>query len=104
MNTITELEVIMGELGNVMVVFVVEMTEHDRGWDSRPEGNLAFVSEDAAKKFVHAQTAHRTGHAPDEYIAYDLTGYRECSPAFFQQVKTDSRGFKYFDRLDELKA
>jgi hypothetical protein len=89
---------------NVMVVFVVEMTEYERGWGSRPDGNLAFVSEDAAKKYVQKQTADRTGPAPDEYVAYDLVGYRECTPAFFQKLKDNSRGFQYFDRLGELKA
>jgi hypothetical protein len=87
-----------------LVVYVVQMTEYERGWGQRPDGNLAFVNEADAREYVALQTADRTGPVPDEYVAYNLVGYRECSKAFFEQLRCNDRGFKYFDRIGELST
>ena len=88
-------------MSNVTVVFVVEMTEHERGWGQRPDGNLAFVDEQTAKAYVDKETKDRTGPAPDEYISYNLLGYRACTSAFLKTVK--GKGQVYFSRLSELQ-
>lgn len=90
------------------VVFIVEMTEYERGWGQRPDGFLAFVTEDAAKAHVYEETADRTGPAPDEYVSYSMIGYRACSSAFLQKTLTAAtsldRPFIYVDQVRELQG
>lgn len=86
------------------VVYVVEMTERERGWGQRPDGFFAFPTEEKAKAYVNNQTKDRTGPAPDEYVSYDLIGYRECSQAFLDKLAEGRHSRVYFDRLGELKG
>jgi hypothetical protein len=88
------------------VAYIVEMTEYERGWGSRPDGYLAFPTEADAKAYVTKETAERSIHnVPDEYIAFSMVGYRECSPRIIESMANSGcRGFTYIDRLDELKT
>ena len=90
------------------VVFIVEMTEYERGWGQRPDGFLAFGTEDAAKAYVQEETKGRTGPAPEIYVAYSMLGYRACSPAVLARVLTASEDANgqcvYIDKLAELQG
>lgn len=90
------------------VVFIVEMTEYERGWGQRPDGFLAFVTEDAANLYVQEKTKGRKfGSAPDVYVAYNMIGYRVCSATILQKTlaaASSDRPFIYLDKIQELQG
>ncbi len=88
----------------VTVVYIVQMTEHERGWGQRPDGNLAFVSEASAKEYVNEATKDRKPPVPDEYTSYHMDGYKECSPAFFKRFAKEKKVHLYVHRLADLMA
>lgn len=88
----------------VTVVYIVEMTEHERGWGQRPDGNLAFVTEADAKSYVDKVTADRKGPVPDEYTSYHMVGYRECSAEFFSRFEKNKTVRLYVHRLGDLRV
>lgn len=87
----------------VRVSYVVEMTEYERGWGQRPDGYMAFLTEDAANEYITEQTKDRTGSAPDVYVNYSKVGYRETNPKFLTSIKKSPSKRIYFDRMNELK-
>jgi hypothetical protein len=84
----------------VTVVYMVEMTEYERGWGQRPDGFLAFVDEECAKAWVADTTKDRTGPAPDIYVRYSKIGYKPCSRKFAEDV--GHKGRMYVNRLSDL--
>ncbi len=83
----------------MIAVAVVEMIESEAGWGQRPDGFVAFPSEDLAKAYITKQTSGYTGPAPDVYVRYHFIGIRECS-ADFNSALTD-KGL-YVDKLHEM--
>jgi hypothetical protein len=93
------------DMTSPIVAYLVEMTEYERGWGSRPDGYLAFPTEADARAYVTRQTAGRSIHnVPDEYVAYSMVGYRDCSQRVIDIMQHSGRGFTYIDRLHELKT
>jgi hypothetical protein len=88
---------------DVKVVFIVEMTEYERGWGQRPDGYYAFLTEQAADDHIKEETKDRTGPAPEVYVAYHKVGYRECDPKFIPVVKKTKTKRLYIDSLKDLK-
>ncbi len=87
------------------VAYLVEMTEHERGWGYRPDGYMAFQTEADAKAYVNRQTAGRSIHnVPDEYVSYDLVGYKECSQRVIDAMANNGGRGLYIHRLNELKT
>lgn len=80
--------------------FIVEMTEYERGWGQRPDGFLVFPTQEAAKAYVDNETKDRTGPVPDEYVRYDLIGYKPVSAAIMRKLELNGR--TYVDKLQEL--
>jgi hypothetical protein len=87
---------------SVLVGFVVEMTEHERGWGQRPDGFLVFETEAKAKSYVQKEIANRTKSDPDDYVVYHLRGYMEVCLEIISRII--SREFIYVDRISELMA
>lgn len=53
-------------------VFPLEITEYERGWGSRHDGYLLFLSEDDRIKFLRndAQEKRKNSQVPDYYLAF----------------------------------
>jgi hypothetical protein len=83
-------------------VHVIEGTEHERGWGCRPDGYVAFRSQEAAETWIREYVArnHTAPTAPDEYTSYRYIGIRECSQGFLNVVA--KKGLKHFTRTSEL--
>jgi hypothetical protein len=90
-------------MNHAFTVYVVKMTEYERGWGSRPDGYLAFRNEDAAVAYVDAKTKDRPHPAPDEYVDYEMVGYLGCSPQFLGRITKSNLPLMYFDHLNDLK-
>ena len=105
---VAELEKRLADLNSLreFKVHVVEGTEYERGWGSRPDGYVAFLSREAADGFVASQhlaldfESRMKSSVPDEYTAYQHLGERKCSEGFFKVVQ--KRGTKHFTKLSEL--
>jgi hypothetical protein len=85
-------------------VHCIEGTEYERGWGCRPDGNIAFLTKDAAEAYIADYNAkyNNEKHAPDEYTIYTYAGILECSQAFLNDVAT--KGLKHFNRKADLTA
>ena len=56
--------------------YKVDMTEHERGWGSKPDGSLLFDNEAAADYFLKEEYAGRDArNVPDYYISYSKSGW-----------------------------
>lgn len=82
--------------------YVLRITEHERGWGSRPEGYYVFGSKDDATAFLIRETAGRTGVAPDVYESYDHVGYHPIGPEFQRMLEITKATKVHVRRLDEL--
>jgi hypothetical protein len=86
-------------------VFVVEMTEYERGMGQRPDGYLAFLTEKDANQYVNDITKDRdVRHVPDAYVSYTLLGYKLVSAAVLRKIElsTSTPRYTYIDKLKEL--
>lgn len=83
-------------------VHVIEGTEYERGWGQRPDGYVAFLSEEAAKAYINEydKDFNNLARTPDEYTKYEYVGATRCSNGFFNVVTTKGRHF--FDKLSEM--
>lgn len=101
---VAELEIAIGIApGTPMTVFVVECTEHERGWGSRPDGYMAFPTKKLGEAWIVEATKDRQfGNAPDYYISYQPLGDKPASAAMVESVKASPHGFLYFNRMVEL--
>lgn len=90
-------------MSGVNVVYLVEMIESERGWGQRPDGYLAFRSEQNAINHIRGVTKDRTGPAPEVYTIYNPIGYKECSQSFLDKLLAKGEdGRVYIDRMREL--
>jgi hypothetical protein len=102
-DTAGEREAITVSMTDIKVLYVVAMTEHERGWGSRHDGYLAFLSEASADKHLAEMHAARGNVVPDEYTEYTKIGYRETCAARIKAIKADpDRDYAYVDRVNEL--
>jgi len=86
-------------------VYVIQMTESERGWGQRPDGYLAFENHKDLKAYIHKETKDRKAdQVPDEYVIYDDIGIKECCPEFMAKLQAAGRGNVYFDSLEQLKT
>jgi len=85
------------------VLFVVEITEYERGRGQRPEGYLAFLNESAADNHIADEYKDRVGSAPDVYWNYSKVGYKEASAESISKVKKAKNKRIYVDKIDQLK-
>lgn len=84
-------------------VHVVEMTEHERGWGQRPDGNFAFYTEKEARDYMDAETKGRSiRNVPDEYVTYQYIGLHQCSDAFYKKIGESENRRVYFDKMRDL--
>lgn len=92
-----------GLVSKLARVHVIACTEYERGWGSRNEGYMAFMSETAAKKFCSDYDAqHNTAStAPDWYMKWSYDGTYTCSAEFLARVLKEPVAFT---RLKELKS
>lgn len=84
------------------MVYVVLTIEYERGWGSKPDGYLAFLSKKSADDFIKTQTKDRNGPAPDYYVNYEHVGEKPCSLDFQLAVMASKYGFLYADTCEEL--
>jgi hypothetical protein len=94
-------------MSDIKVLYVIGLTEHERGWGCRPEGYLGFLTEAEADAYIKAENAaevarNPSGVVPDCYWTYNKVGYREAHPSQLKAVKTNGRGRVYVDRVNEL--
>lgn len=73
--------------------FFVSITEHERGWGSRPDGFLIFSDREAAVKFIDdiAKARAIDRHVPDEYDSYDLEGWNPITEAEEKHIAKDGK-------------
>ena len=83
-------------------VHVIEGTEFERGWGHRPDGYIAFPSEDAAMLYIkhYNERYNSAPSAPDVYTDYNYIGIKACSARFEELVA--SKKLAFFDRFAEL--
>lgn len=84
------------------VLFVIEITEYERGWGQRPEGYLVFLNEAAADNYIADEYKSRQGPAPDVYWNYTKIGYKDASPAAISSVKKSDDKRIYIDKISQL--
>lgn len=88
-----------------IVAYVIQMTEHERGWGQRPDGYLVFGTEADGKAYVIKEISSRISPvAPDIYVSYDVVGYKQCAPSIIEAIAKSERQFIYVDHLKELKG
>ncbi len=83
-------------------LYLIELTEHERGWGQRLAGYIAVLSEAIADAYIKHKTAGRYGAAPDVYISYQKIGYHKCSDGVYHHVVTTSAESMHFNKLQEL--
>ena len=98
---VTQLQTLVKQLA---LVHVIQCTEYERGWGSRNEGYMAFMSETAAKKFCSDYDAqHNTAStAPDWYMKWSYDGTYTCSLDFLTKVLEKHQ--VPFNRMSELQS
>lgn len=86
-------------------VHVIEGTEFERGWGSRPDGFVAFLSEAAAMKFIedYERVFNAGTVAPNEYTIYSYVGLKSCSATFFEILSKEQHNVSHFRRMGELR-
>ena len=86
-------------------VHLIEGIEYERGWGQRPDGYVAFKTEEAARLFIvnYDKQHNNLFYAPDEYTKYTYIGVRQCTHAFLNAF-SGKLGYKHFDRISELNT
>lgn len=72
-------------------VFVVSITEVERGWGQRPDGYFLFETEEHAKAFIAADDATRAAIVPNVYCDYTLEGYKPTYKELLEEVKATEK-------------
>lgn len=83
-----------------IVAFVLQATEYERGWGSRPDGHVIFKTEADADKFLAKVAADRRNVtvAPDEYTNYDKLGYKEVKVEVIEALERSPQDFIWTTR------
>jgi hypothetical protein len=84
-------------------VYVLEITEHERGWGVRPDGYYIFENKAAADQFLTRELAGRTGPVPDEYESYSHVGYRAVGLEFQRMLEVTKASRVHIRQLSELE-
>ena len=84
-------------------VHVIQCTEYERGWGSRPDGCMAFLNEQEARDFCseYDRKNNNATSAPDYFIKWSYAGAYECSVDFLNRVIADKK--VNFRSLSDLK-
>ena len=86
----------------ILVAFVVEATEFERGWGQRPDGYVCFEHEDFATTFLKEDHDKKVGTSvPDYYVNYTKVGYKECSRRNMDKIR--DHGKLWINNFNELK-
>ena len=56
-------------------VYLVRVTEYERGWGSRPEGFLVFETIEDRAKFIQDMNAEKQDVVPDYYWDYSIVSH-----------------------------
>lgn len=86
------------EIGTI--VFSLAITEYERGWGSRPDGHMFFLSEEDRAWFLkHDQEEKdQSGNVvPDWYLAYDRVNPFGLTEALANKISFNERVFKVGD-------
>lgn len=85
--------------------FVVQSTEHERGWGVRPDGWFLFETETKADAWIKAQYDSRDAkNVPDEYNTYNKAGYREVTPAILADIQAAPTGLIWKRQRNEFEV
>lgn len=88
---LASLKVTLEEPPKEKFFYLVEMTEYERGWGSRPDGFLVFTTEQKAKAYIETVLAERNNSRlipPDYYVNYEYIGPKPvCSSKYFQFLR-----------------
>jgi hypothetical protein len=91
-------------------VHVIEGTEYERGWGSRPDGYIAFKSKAEADAYItgYNKEYNSAAHAPDCYTTFSYIGEKWAGKKFMKRMELRhhiiSSVRAAFDRLAELEA
>ena len=83
------------EIGTI--VFSLAITEYERGWGSRPDGHMFFLSEEDRAWFLKhdREEKDQSGDVvPDWYLAYQLVNPFGLSEALSNKISFTKRVFK----------
>ena len=78
-------------------VFPLAITEYERGWGSRPDGHMFFLSEEDRAWFLKhdREEKDQSGDVvPDWYLAYQLVNLFSLSEALSNKISFTERFFK----------
>ncbi len=78
-------------------VFPLAITEYERGWGSRPDGHLFFLSEEDRVWFLmyDREEKDRTGDVvPDWYLLYEQVNPLSLTQTLSEKISFDERVFK----------
>ena len=78
-------------------VFSLAITEYERGWGSRPDGHMFFLSEEDRAWFLKHDQEEKDQSCdvvPDWYLAYQLVNSLGRSEALANKISFTERVFK----------
>ena len=78
-------------------VFPLEITEYERGWGSRPDGHLFFLSEEDREWFLmydREEKAQTGNDVPDWYLAYEPASQFSLTKTLSEKISFTERVFK----------
>lgn len=68
----------MAQVTKPTAVYVVQLTEYERGWGSKPWDTVYFDNEQEAKQYAvdYNKKHNNLDYAPDWYVRADYVGQR----------------------------
>jgi hypothetical protein len=96
------MKVAMHKVRPVQILYVLECTEYERGWDSKNDGYVLFIDQAEATRWATTQLGDRSGAVPDYYVNYTERGFEEAGPRTMARIEASPEGRIYIDRLSEM--
>jgi hypothetical protein len=75
--------------------FFMQIVEYERGWGSKPDGYVCFLTQEAAEAYRSKQYAGRSNDVPDYYVNYNDVGWLQIQPSAAEQLV--EKGVLYMD-------
>lgn len=66
--------------------YVLNITEHEKGWGTRPDGYMCFLNKEAAEVWINEEYSKRSSTVPDSYDSYDNERWEPVSNSLFEAI------------------
>ncbi len=81
-------------------LYVLDVTEHERGWGIRPDGYMLFIDNESADAWVKDIYSKRDNNVPDCYDTYEGGRWEPVHETLYEKVKVD--GHTWVRSLSEV--